>query len=210
MTKIVLTRHGHVEGITPERFRGRTDVPLTKLGEAQARAVAARIAAGWQPKIVYTSPMARCVVTGAEIAGACGIESKALNDLNDLDYGDWQWKTHAEVSSQDPDTFITWHQRPQLIRFPQGDSLQDLVARTANAFRLVLTNHPEDEDTVVLVGHDSVNRALLLQLLDQPLSAYWRIAQSPCAINELDVNRHHVRVLRVNDTAHLDSLPPPP
>lgn len=210
MTKIILTRHGHVEGISPERFRGRTDVPLTKLGEDQARAVAKRIAANWQPNFVYTSPMTRCVVTGAEIARTCGINSRALDDLNDLDYGDWQWKTHAEVSSQQPDLFAMWHQRPHLVRFPRGDSLQDLVARTANALRLVLADHPEEEDTVVLVGHDSVNRALLLQLLDQPLSAYWRLAQDPCSINELEVDRHKVRVLRANDTAHLDSLPPQP
>jgi probable phosphoglycerate mutase len=89
MTKIILTRHGHVEGISPERFRGRTDMPLTKLGEAQARAVAARIAAEWQPKIVYTSPMIRCVATGDEIARACGVKGRALDDLNDMDYGDW-------------------------------------------------------------------------------------------------------------------------
>ena len=59
------------------------------------------------------------------------------------------------------------------------------MARAANALRLVLARHPDD--TIVLVGHDSVNRALLLELLDQPLSAYWRIAQSPCCLNEIDV-----------------------
>lgn len=210
MTKIVLTRHGHVEGINPERFRGRTDLPLTELGEAQARAVANRIATGWKPQAVYTSPLTRCVVTGGEIARACGVTSEVLEDLNDLDYGDWQWKTHSEVSSQHPELFEAWHRRPHLVRFPQGDSLQDLVARTANALRLVLADHPRDDEAVVVVGHDSVNRALLLQLLDQPLSAYWRIAQGPCSINELEIMDGHVRVLRVNETAHLDSLASPP
>jgi hypothetical protein len=47
MTKVILTRHGHVEGISPERFRGRTDLPLTELGQAQAKAVATRIARAW-------------------------------------------------------------------------------------------------------------------------------------------------------------------
>ncbi len=42
--------------------------------------------------------------------------------------------------------------------------------------------------TVVLVGHDSVNRAILLQMLDQPLSAFWKLAQSPCAISELEID----------------------
>lgn len=203
MTKIILTRHGHVEGISPERFRGRMDVPLTEEGESQARAVAGRIASGWKPRIVYTSPMTRCVVTGGKIAQACAVQSTVLEALNDLNYGDWQWKTHAEVRADNPGLFTSWLERPHLVRFPNGDSLQDLVARTADALRFVLASHPGDDETVVLVGHDSVNRALLLQLLDQSLSAYWRIAQGPCAINEIDLIGGQIRVLRINETAHL-------
>ena len=37
MTKILLTRHGHVEGIKPERFRGREPLDLTARGRADAR-----------------------------------------------------------------------------------------------------------------------------------------------------------------------------
>ena len=57
--------------------------------------------------------------------------------------------------------------------------------------------------TVVLVGHDSVNRALLLQLLDQPLSAYWKLAQDPCCLNEIVIAGEKVEILRINDTAGL-------
>ena len=49
MTKILLTRHGHVDGIKPERFRGRAPLDLTARGRADASAVARRIAAAWQP-----------------------------------------------------------------------------------------------------------------------------------------------------------------
>jgi len=69
--------------------------------------------------------------------------------------------------------------------------------------RMVLSQHPDD--IIVLVGHDSVNRALLMELLDQPLSAYWRIAQSPCCLNEIDVNAGKIYVQRVNETAHLEA-----
>jgi phosphoserine phosphatase len=44
VTKILLIRHGHVEGIEPQRFRGRAELPLTTLGRAEAAAVARRIA----------------------------------------------------------------------------------------------------------------------------------------------------------------------
>jgi probable phosphoglycerate mutase len=58
----------------------------------------------------------------------------------------------------------------------------------------------------VLVGHDSVNRALLLELIELPLSAYWRLAQEPCCINEIDVNEAAVRVRSINETQHLEAI----
>jgi phosphoserine phosphatase len=169
MTTIVLTRHGHVEGIRPERFRGREDLALTQRGAAQARSVAKYIATEWHPTKVYTSPMRRRVATGSAISGACHVEACVLDGLNDLDYGAWQFKTYREVESTQPPLFAEWFAARHLVRFPEGESLQDLVARTADALRFVLKHHVDD--TVVLVGHDSVNRALLLQLLDRPLSS---------------------------------------
>ena len=55
-------------------------------------------------------------------------------------------------------------------------------------------------------GHDSVNRALLIELLELPLSAYWRLAQEPCCINEIDVSEAGVCVRSINETQHLDAL----
>jgi phosphoserine phosphatase len=49
VTKILLIRHGHVEGIEPERFRGRAPLALTALGRAEAAAAARRIARTWKP-----------------------------------------------------------------------------------------------------------------------------------------------------------------
>jgi len=206
VTKIILTRHGHVEGIKPERFRGRTELPLTELGQAHAKAVALRIAKARNPAKVYTSPMGRCVATGQEIAKACRIASEPLEALNDLDYGQWQWRTFDEVRAEWPDLFAAWLATPHLVRFPEGNSLQDLAARTANALRFVLQRHTSERETVVLVGHDSVNRVLLLQFLDQSLSAYWRIAQAPCAINEIDIIDGRICVQRMNESHHLERI----
>ena len=202
MTRLLLIRHGHVEGIDPARFRGRADIPLTPLGRRQAEATAQRIAAHWRVGAVYSSPLQRCVATAVAIASACAVSSAVLEALSDLDYGDWQWKTHAQVRSSAPELFERWHAAPQLMRFPGGESMQDLVARVAGALCHVLAQH--GGDTVVLVGHDSVNHALLLQLLDQPLSAYWVLQQQPCGISEVVVDGTQVQVMRVNETAHLD------
>jgi phosphoserine phosphatase len=205
MTKILLTRHGHVEGIKPERFRGREPLALTAQGRAEAEAVARRIAGAWQPSHIYTSPMGRCVQTAEAIARACRLPAAEINgDLNDFDYGAWQFKTFAEAGAADPALFAAWFATPQLVRFANGESLQDVAARAANALRLVLARHARD--TVVLVSHDSLNRALLLHLLDLPLSAYWRIAQNPCCINEIDIADGKVCVLRLNETHHVEGI----
>ena len=204
MTKILLTRHGHVQGIEPERFRGREQLALTERGRAQAAAVARRIADGFRVRKIYTSPMQRCVDTGAAIAKACGAAAEVCDDLNDIDYGAWQFKTLAYAKKADPNLFAAWFATPQLVRFPGGESLQDVAARAANALRFVLTRHPRD--TIVLVGHDSLNRALLLQLLGLPLAAYRRLAQSPCCLNEIEIDGGNVCIIRLNETHHLDKV----
>jgi probable phosphoglycerate mutase len=201
MTKILLTRHGHVEGIKPKRFRGRAELPLTDLGLRQANLLAERIARQWKPVAVYTSGLQRCVVTGRKIAEACGITSVPLDGLMDLDYGAWQMRIQDEIKAEQPELYRLWHEAPHLMRFPKGESLQELVARTGEGLRLVLERHPND--VVVMVGHDSVNRALLQQLIDQPLAAYWKLAQDPCTLNEIDIIGGRVQVQRINDTSHL-------
>jgi len=202
VTKLLLTRHGHVEGIKPARFRGRAELALTPTGLGQAAALAKRIAAQWKPAAIYTSSLQRCVLTGAKIGEAVGVKASVLDGLVDLDYGAWQMRTHDEIRAEAPEAFRLWHVAPHLTRFPGGESLQDVMARTSDALRTVLARHRDQ--TVVMVGHDSVNRVLLMQLLDQPLAAYWKLAQDPCTLNEVDIDGDRIVVRRVNDTSHLD------
>jgi broad specificity phosphatase PhoE len=206
MTCIVLVRHGHVPGITPERFRGRANLELTDRGLAEARATATRIAQSWRPTILYTSPMQRCVITGQFIAERCHVPALVLDDLNDVDYGAWQGKTCDEVREGSPVEYQRWRNAPHLTRFPEGESLQQLAARVADGLRFVMQHHPDE--TIVMVGHDCTNRVLLLQALELPVSAFWRISQAPCAINEIVIlDASHMTVLCVNETAHLAAMP---
>ena len=153
------------------------------------------------PSWLYTSPLSRCVETAEAIAKACNLAPQVMNNLVDIDYGAWQSCSYAQLEQNDPKLYFRWFSTPYLVRFPDGESLQDLVLRAAEALRFVLQRHPEE--TVILVAHDSLNRALLIQLLDQPLSSFWRFAQERCCINEIDVVDGCIRVLRVSETCHL-------
>jgi len=202
-TTLLLVRHGHVPGIEPARYRGRTEIELTERGILEARNTAQWISKKWRPTIVYTSPLKRCVDTAKIIARQCDVNAQVLPHLNDLDYGEWRWKTHDEAAAEWPMIYRCWEMTPHLVRFPNGESLQDLLTRAADAVRVARERHPRQ--TIVMVSHDSVNRALLMHILDQPLSAYWNIAQAPCAINEISLTADSAVAMSINQTAHLDA-----
>jgi phosphoserine phosphatase len=206
MTKLILTRHGHVEGIKPERFRGRRDLPLTEMGRRQAHATAERIAAIGKPAAIYTSPLSRCVATAQAIGAATGAEIHTDDRLNDIDYGAWQGLTPDEARSKWGEEIATWYRAPHLANPPGGETLQVLSARAVAALQEFLRRH--QNDCVAVVGHDSINRVILLHALDLPLSHYWRLKQDPCAINELLFADNVFSVMTINGVWHLQSLQP--
>lgn len=201
MTKIILVRHGHVEGISPERFRGRADLMLTAEGRRQAEAAARHIHASWTPVAVYTSPLSRCRATGEAIGKPFGLLPAIHDGLMDIDYGEWQGLTPDEARTRWPNAVDTWYRDPDWAAIPGGETLQQVLARAVAALREVIGRHPGD--TVVLVGHDSVNRIILLHTLGLPLSRYWRLGQDPCAINEINFSGDAFTVRSLNETCDL-------
>ena len=107
MTKIILVRHGHVEGILPERFRGRADLPLTVEGRRQADATARRIHKSWTPTAVYTSPLSRARATAEAIGKPAGLSPTSHDGLMDIDYGSWQGLTPDQVKTRWPEALDT-------------------------------------------------------------------------------------------------------
>lgn len=204
MTRIILARHGHVDWIAPERFRGRAELPLSELGKRQAEALGQRIAAGWKPDAIYASPLSRCVHTGEAVGRATGAQVKILDDLADTHYGQWQGLTHEEVRSRWSDELRVWFEAPDLAVIPDGETLAGVLVRAINVLQVVLRKHRDQ--TVVLVGHDSINRVLLLHSLGLPLSRYWRIKQQPCCLNEIEIQDTVFTIHRLNESHHTVGL----
>jgi probable phosphoglycerate mutase len=200
----VLTRHGDVPWLEPKRFRGRADLKLTELGIAQAEATARRISAGWQPAAIYASPLDRTQHTARLIAAASQLPVQSMEALIDIDYGAWQGQTSDEARQRWPAEVALWDRRPDLVQIPDGETLHQVLARVAQALRLIIDRHRQQ--TVVLVGHDSVNRVILLHALEMALARYWRLGQEPCAINLLEASADGFIVHSMNETGHLLGL----
>jgi probable phosphoglycerate mutase len=194
-----------VEGIDPPHFRGRTELPLTVTGVRQAERTRDYFSGMWRPAALYASPLGRCVHTATIIGAPHGLVPQVLNDFVDIDYGRWQGRSFADVQQHAPDAFARWHSAPQLVQVPDGESLLQVANRVAGAMRLLAERHATE--TVILVGHNTVNRVLLLLALDLPLGRYWHIAQEPCAFNLLEHDgRGTWSVRSINETAHLASV----
>ena len=207
MTKIILTRHGKTQWNARPRFHGRIDLALSKAGIEQARATCKRIRAtlGWKPSAVYTSPMRRCVVTGRIICEPFRLTAEPVDGLNDIEYGEWQGLTADEVKTRWPEEFRIWSHTPHLSKLPGGETLQEVLARASSALDDILRRHPHD--TIVLVGHSSVNRVILLHALGLPLSRYRCLWQDMCAVSELNFSpRSGFSIKLINDTYHLRLL----
>ena len=136
MTKIILVRHGHVEGISPERFRGRADLSLTPAGREQAEATARRIHATWTPTAIYASPLSRAMATAEAIGKPAGISPNSVAGLVDIDYGGWQGLTPGQVKAQWAEALDTWYRAPDWAAMPGGETLQDVLTRAISALQI--------------------------------------------------------------------------
>jgi len=201
MTRLILVRHGETEWNRVERFRGRADVSLNPTGLAQAEATARRIRAGWQVSAVYCSPLSRAAATARAIAALFQLAATPIQDLIDIDYGEWQGKSPEEVRSLWPDLLSAWYEKPHTVRIPGGESLENIRTRSVRAVRQIAARHREG--SVVLVAHTVINRVILLEILNLGNDRFWRIRQDTCAINEMELDGGAMTLVSMNDTCHL-------
>ena len=203
MTRFVLIRHGQTEWNRVERFRGRADLALDDTGIRQAEAAAERLS-HWEIAAIYSSPLRRALMTAQSLASRLGLAVQPLDGVIDIDFGHWQGLSPQEAAAQDSHLYRQWLERPQEVRFPHGESLQDVQHRITAAIESLVKNH--SEQTVVLVSHNVVCRVLLCVVLGLDNSHFWQLGQDVGAINVFEVGDDKPVLSLLNDTCHLKSL----
>jgi len=199
--RIVLVRHGRTAWNREERFRGRANVPLDETGLVQIAATARRVAAEWQPAAIYCSPLDRTMQTGEAIGDRCGLRAESYPELIDINYGEWQGLTPEEAREQWPDEVDAWYRTPQAATIPGGETLADVRRRGMAAVQALAARHMGQ--TIVLVGHTVINRAILLGVLGLPDSRFWHLRQEPCAVNVFEATGDDYVLVSLNETFHL-------
>jgi broad specificity phosphatase PhoE len=151
-TGIALVRHGETEWSRSGRHTGRTDVPLTDAGRAQARAAAPLVAA-LAPDRVRTSPLGRARET-CDLLDT-GLAPVVDPDLAEWDYGDYEGITTAEIREAVPG-WTVWS-----APCPGGETADQVAARVD---RVIAACRTEPGLTLV-VAHGHVLRVLAARWL---------------------------------------------
>jgi probable phosphomutase (TIGR03848 family) len=201
MTLLLLIRHGHTPTAGKILTGWERGVHLTARGREQAEALAGRLD-GVPIAAVYSSPLERCRETAAPLARARGLPVQARKDLIEVGYGDWTGRSIRQLARTK--LWRSVQHTPSAVRFPGGESLEEVQTRAMDEVRRIARAHPDA--VVALVTHADIVRLVLAQLAGVHLDLYQRLSVEPASVSAIAVSDGSPRILKINDTGDLSSL----
>ncbi|MFZ5862297.1 MAG: alpha-ribazole phosphatase [Nitrospirota bacterium] len=182
-TRLYLIRHGEVVKARPNTYHGHRDVDLTEAGVAQLDRVAERLASA-PLRAVYSSTLQRSRRGALQVAKPHGLEVRSLPEFREKHFGAWEGLTYDEVAQRYPEAWAQWLVDPPSVRPEGGESYAEMQARVLIALAEVMAAH--SGETIALVAHGGVNRAILCHALGLDLTYVFRIEQDYGATNIID------------------------
>lgn len=179
--RLFLIRHGETEWSVTGQHTGRTDIPLTARGEAQARELGQQLQ-GIEFAHVLTSPLKRAWQTCERVARDCPFASDP--DLAEWDYGDYEGKTSAEIRQLRPGWNVFRH------GCPHGESPVQIAAR---ADRLVARLR-QKTGNIALFSHGQFGTALAARWIGLAVAEARHFSFDVASISILAYDPHHPEV----------------
>ena len=196
MVKIILTRHGQTLENLEGRFQGHLHGTLSERGILQARKLAERVTDEKIDKII-SSDLARAFDTAKEIAKFHKdiplIKDERIKERN---LGEIQGKTKKELGLG-PNELVAGK-----IETLEGETREELFERAKTFVNSLIG----EEGTILLVGHNGINLALIANLLGLSFENYTSLpSQKNTAVNLFEIkDKLPAEILLENCTAHLD------
>ena len=171
-TRIYLVRHGETAWNAAGRCQGRAHSDFTDRGRAQLEALAAALA-GTEFDAAYSSPLERAVRTAERLLAGRGLRAATVPELAEFSYGTLQGTRFDEWPR---DVHSAWRDAPWSVAFPGGESLAMVRDRMLPVLHTIVAAHAGE--TMLISAHGHVNRLILLDALERPLTDFWSIRQT--------------------------------
>lgn len=197
MVTICLLRHGETAyNADGNKYCGRTDIELTEKGQAQANRMK-ELLKDYQFDAIFSSPLYRARLT-AEIASGQPDKVQTDERLIEVDFGQWEGKRPEEFQREDPQSWDLWLSDPENHRAGKtGETAKEVVDRLNSFYGDLLEKY--SGKTVLIVGHNGINRFFMSSKLGIPLKNYRRIVQENSALTLVNlINKDEIQLLKLN------------
>lgn len=223
VTRVILVRHGESSFNVERRVQGYLDVStLTATGQTTAHQVGAALA-DIPFDAVYSSPLGRAKDTAEIIVSHLKHAPKqplqTQEQLKEINLMAWEGLLFTEVAAKYPLEYEQWQNAPHELRMQVPDEggtreyapVLELFDRAKQFWQGFLPSHANQ--TVLLVAHSGINRALIGTALGLEPQCYQAVHQSNCGISVLNFAGGWgdlVQAESLNQTAHLGQPLPAP
>lgn len=180
--KLIVVRHGETTWNVEGRIQGQGDSPLSKMGVAQAQAVADALKRDRLDAII-ASDLGRVRQTVEPLAHATGIAAAFDEGLRERNYGVFEGKTVSELNVEMPGEFERYRVRELHSAPPRGESLAQFHARVAAVMDRIAAEFAGRK--VAVITHGGVCGELFRHAMGLPLEAPRRYSLFNAAINRL-------------------------
>lgn len=191
---IYLLRHGETEYGKEKRYLGHTDCKLSEEGKEQAKDLADTFA---RNKVIihniFSSDLARCKDTINIVFPNQKVTF--LEQLREINMGDWDGKTFDEVKSK---YFDDYKKRGENIGgfIPRnGESFEQCQNRAVAVFRHIINS---TKGNTAICSHAGFIRTLICSILNKDLTDMFNIKQNYGCINIITVDENNILVKGVN------------
>lgn len=197
----LLIRHGETDWNAQGRWQGQCDIPLNETGRAQARRLAQRLPRLWEqgvlpgaPQALWSSDLSRAQETALLLGLPLPLQSDVR--LRERAFGAWEGKTNAELG-------LAPESRERAADAEAPERVWERVVAALESLWEV------GAPVAVVVGHGGALRAALAHAAGLPPSGMSRFQLGNTALSVVQYAgprwaEAHGRLVRVNDTAHLE------
>ena len=198
--RICMIRHGETAWNAEGRVQGQTDVPLSAVGEAQARALGTALA-GERFAALYASDLARVRQTAAPAARALGMQVRLDAGLRERHYGKFEALTYAEARERHPQDYARFKAKELAYDFGSGESLLGFHARAIACVAAIAQRHAGE--AVLVFTHGGVLEMVHRHARGTGLTAPRDFEIPNAAINWIEVGAGDWQVLAWDERGHL-------
>ena len=190
--RVYLLRHGMTDWNKQGFVQGSSfDIPLNEEGRMQAQYAAEELSA-LPVSLIASSHLSRASKTADAVHVYHPSATRLIFEgYGEINYGDLEGKcihSDDDESKRLKDQFDSVSlqmQKDIFVRYPGGESAQEVAKRATAALQQMMNDMPNDRHMVV-VGHGRMNKILLASLLYNDASKFGPIEQGNTAISIVD------------------------